>query len=133
MLPSALFVYHLKRESRDDMNTVFDKLYQDHLQEMVQAIVNEVDPYMIILFGSQARGTPTDDSDIDLIVIESEPFTESRSRHTEAVKIGKALAGFDVETDVLVYTRDEVDYWRDSINNVLARALREGNILYERR
>ena len=115
------------------MKTVFDELYHDHLQKMVRAIVDEVDPYMIILFGSQARGTPTDDSDIDLIVIESEPFTGSRSRHTQAVKIGRALVGFDVETDVLVYTRDEVEYWRDSINNVLARALREGRILYERR
>ena len=32
-----------------DMNTVFNELYHDHLQEMVQAIVNAVDPYMIIL------------------------------------------------------------------------------------
>ena len=43
-----------------------------------------------------------------------------------------ALAGFPVTADILVYSRDDVEYWRDSINYVLARALREGRVLYER-
>lgn len=34
-----------------------------------------------------------------------------------------AFAAFDVPTDLLAYSRDEVVYWRDSRNHVLARAL----------
>lgn len=34
--------------------------------------------------------------------------------------------------DVLVYSREDVEYWRDSLNYVLARALREGRVLYAR-
>jgi len=48
------------------------------------------------------------------------------------VRLYHALAGFPVAADVLVYSPQDVDYWRDSLNHVLARALREGCVLYER-
>ena len=98
---------------------------------MVQAIVAEADPEQVILFGSRGRGDHREQSDIDLIVVESEPF-RGRSRHQEIMRLMSAVRPFGVATDVLVYSADEVDYWRDSINHVLARALREGQVLYER-
>ncbi len=96
---------------------------------IVDAIVEEVDPERVILFGSRARGEEGEKSDVDLVVIEAEPFGESRSRHAEMVRIDVTLAKFRVPADVLVYSEDEVEYWRDSINHVLARALREGRAL----
>ena len=57
------------------------------LQQMVDAIVDEVDPEQVILFGSRARGDSYKDSDVDLIVLESESFDDGRSRHTEEVKL----------------------------------------------
>ena len=71
-------------------------------------------------------------SDVDLIVLEAEPFGAARSRHKELVRLYHAIAGFPVAADVLVYSHEDVDYWRDSLNHVLARALREGKVLYER-
>ena len=100
---------------------------------MVQAIVDEVDPEQVILFGSRGRGDERKDSDVDLVVVEAEPFGPKRSRHKEMVRLYHAVAGFPVAADVLVYSRDDVDFWRDSPNHVLARALREGRVLYERR
>ena len=106
----------------------------DHalLERMVQAIVDEVDPEQVILFGSRARGDAGAGSDVDLIVVESGPFGESRDRDVEEARLWRALASFHVPKDILVYSRDEVEYWRDSLNHVLARALREGSTLYER-
>ena len=104
----------------------------DLLGRMVQTIVKEVDPEQVILFGSRGRGDQRADSDVDLIVVEGEPFGPKRSRHRELVRLYHALAGFLVATDILVYSHDDVDYWRDSLNHVLARALREGRVLYER-
>ncbi len=104
----------------------------DLLDSMVRVIVDAVDPEQVILFGSHARGDARRDSDVDLIVIEAEPFEAGRNRHDEMVRLGRALTGFRVPKDVLVFSRDEVEYWRDSINHVLARALREGRLLYER-
>ena len=103
------------------------------IERMVQAIVAQVDPEQVILFGSRARGEERESSDVDLIVVEAEPFGPARSRHAELVRLYGALAGFPVAADVLVYSREDVDYWRDSLNHVLARALREGKVLYERR
>ena len=103
------------------------------LDRMVQAIVDEVDPEQVILFGSRGRVDERESSDVDLIVVEAEPFGPERSRHEELVRLYHALAGFRVPADVLVYSHDDVAYWRDSLNHVLARALREGRVLYERR
>ena len=102
------------------------------LARMVQVIVDEVDPEQVILFGSRARGDASAGSDVDLIIVESTPFDEGRNRHVEESRLWRALASFHVPKDILVYSRDEVDYWRDSLNHVLARALREGKVLYER-
>ena len=104
----------------------------DLLEQMVQAIVAEVDPEQVILFGSRARGDARDDSDVDLVVVEAEPFGKTRSRRLEAVRLWKSLSAFIVPKDILVYSRDEVDHWRDSVSHVLGRALREGKVLYER-
>ena len=95
------------------------------LHRMVKAIVDEVDPEQVILFGSRARGDATADSDVDLVVVEAVPFGDGRDRRAEATRLWRALAGFGVSKDILVY-------WRDSLNHVLARALREGEVLYER-
>ena len=110
------------------MSPVTDAL----LDQMVQAIVAEVDPEQVILFGSRARGDAREDSDVDLVVVEAEPFGPERSRRRELVRLYHALVEFPVSADILVYSHDDVDYWRDSLNHVLARALREGKVLYER-
>ena len=102
------------------------------LNQMVEAIVEEVDPAQIILFGSHARGDQREDSDVDFVVVETEPFGKSRSRRMEAVRLWKALTAFLVPKDILVYSSEEVEFWRDSPTHVLGRALREGRMLYER-
>ena len=102
------------------------------LDRVVRVIVDEADPEQIILFGSRARGDVTSGSDIDLVVVEALPFGEGRDRRAEIARLYRALAFFDTPTDLLVYSSDEVEYWRDSINHVLARALREGRLLYEK-
>lgn len=105
---------------------------EQFLQQMAQAIVDEVDPEQVILFGSHARGDARKDSDVDLIVIEAKPFGKGRCQRSEAIRVRKAVEDFDVPKDILVFSLEDVEYWRDSLNNVLARALREGKILYER-
>ena len=61
---------------------------------MTAAIVAAADPEQVILFGSRARGDAEPDSDVDLIVIEAEPFGPDRDRRAEAVRLWRALSGF---------------------------------------
>ena len=102
------------------------------LDRMIRTIVDEVDPEQVILFGSRARGDAREDSDVDLLVVESEPFGAGRSRHSETVRLNRALASTPVARDILVYSRDDIEKWRGSLNHVAARALREGRVLYTR-
>jgi len=103
---------------------------QELLQAMVDVIVHEADPEQIILFGSRARGEARPDSDVDLLIVESEPFSVTRSRRKEATRLWLALARFPVSKDLLLYSRDEVEARRDSSSHVVGRALREGKVLH---
>lgn len=105
---------------------------EEVLREMVRAIVREVDPEEIWLFGSRARGQAGPDSDVDLLVIEREPFGPERSRLQESVRLYEAIAAFRVGVDLLVYSRQEVEERRNWCNHVIARAMSEGRRLYER-
>ena len=102
------------------------------LQQMVDTIVREASPEAIILFGSRARGDARPDSDIDLLIIETEPFSPQRSRRKEAARLYMALRGLAISKDILLYSRDEFEHWKNSINHVVGRALREGKVLHGR-
>jgi predicted nucleotidyltransferase len=100
--------------------------------EMTAIIVREVDPKQVILFGSQARGAPRPDSDLDFLIVQDHPFAPGQTRRQQMARLWRLLARFPVSQDILVYTPDEVEEWRQSKNHVIARALREGKLLYER-
>ncbi len=105
---------------------------QQLIEEMVQAIVEEVGPRRIYLFGSCARRSETVDSDVDLLIVEDQRFGPERNRWSELKRIRKALKAFRIPKDILVYSRDEFEKWEDSTNHVVAQAVREGRLLYER-
>lgn len=105
---------------------------EDFLSRIVDAIVKEADPEQIYLFGSYARGQAGEDSDLDLLIIEKDGFGPTRSRRSEMGRLWRALARFRVPKDILVYTPEEIARWRDSKYHVIAHALKEGKLLYER-
>lgn len=111
-----------------EASTAVDSVVND----MVRAIVADVSPQMIVLFGSRGRGEGREGSDVDLLVVEDGPFNHQRSRRLEAARLYRRLAGTGIAKDILVVSRAEVDKWRDSLNHVIARALREGRVVYER-
>lgn len=100
------------------------------LQDMVNTILDETSPEEIILFGSHARGSAEEHSDVDLLVVESGAFGKGRSRRDEMTRLWLALSRFQVPKDILVYTRDEVENRRHSVNHIVGRALREGRVIY---
>jgi predicted nucleotidyltransferase len=109
-------------------STVTDEL----LQQMTEAVVRTIEPEWVILFGSQAKGMARPNSDVDFLVVEAEPFGPKRSRRKEAAKVWRVLAQFGIPTDVLMYSLEEIAEWQNSPNHVIARALREGQVMYER-
>lgn len=112
--------------------TVNFEVTEELLQEIVRRIVDECDPEKIILFGSRARDNARPDSDVDVLVIERDPFGKERSRYRELVRLNKAMGRIPVPIDILAYSTDEIEFWRDSINHVVPHALHEGRTIYER-
>ena len=102
------------------------------LEQVVRIILAIANPERIVLFGSFARGESGAESDIDLLVVEPEKFGPHLSRRKRMARISRALSRLHVPADLLLYSSDEVEYWRDSASHVVSRALREGETLYER-
>jgi len=120
-------------QEQENAMAITPSVSDDLLAQMAQVIVREVKPERIILFGSHARGEARPDSDVDLLVIEREDFGKQRSRRREASLLWRALARFPVPKDIVVYSQAEAAAWKDSPGHLVARALREGRVLYERR
>ena len=83
-------------------------------------------PRKIILFGSYARGTQTEDSDVDLVVV----LERFESRHREIVRLRRALDPIEMPIDVLVYSEKEVEERGNWLGTALRRAFTEGRVLY---
>lgn len=98
------------------------------LAEIIQRIVAVSDPQQIIMFGSQARGDTTQDSDLDLLVIKE----KVESPRSEAGRIYRALAGVRIPVDVVVANADYVQRHANVIGTIVRPALREGKVLYAR-
>ncbi|MBF0134022.1 MAG: nucleotidyltransferase domain-containing protein [Magnetococcales bacterium] len=105
---------------------------QELLREATRIIVETADPEQVILFGSHARGEARADSDIDLLVVESAPFGPERSRYREMARLERAMGRFPMATDILVYSREEIERLRNAAYHLVHRALKEGRVLYER-
>ena len=105
---------------------------EEVLADMVHAIVWEVDPERIYLFGSRARGDARQDSDVDLLIVVSEPFGPEHSRFQQINRVYRALSPFRIPNDVLLYSSDEFAKWSQSLNHVVGRCSREGKLLYAR-
>ena len=96
------------------------------IEEMTARIVQEFQPERIILFGSYAYGTPTADSDVDLLVLL--PFEGKASRKSLDI-LNKINPSFAV--DILVRTPEQVQQrlaWNDFF---LQEILEQGKVLYE--
>lgn len=102
------------------------------INEIVETIVRESNPEAIILFGSHARGTAGADSDVDLLVVETEPFSASRSRRKETARLYMALRKLPIPKDLLLYSRDEFETLKSVAHHLVNRVAREGKVLHGR-
>lgn len=98
------------------------------ISRMVERIVERHRPLRVLLFGSRARGTAREDSDVDLLVV----LEEARDKHGVAVDIRVALSGMPVAKDIIVTTPEEILRRGHVYGTVLREALREGTVMYER-
>ena len=104
------------------------------IEKITKTIVEKLkplNPEKIILFGSYAYGTPTEESDLDICVIEK----EYSNKWEEKRKIRNALKDIKISKDIIVeksqfFKEHTTDDW---INSAWYDAAHYGTILYEKK
>src|SRR5690554_3483566 len=99
---------------------------EEKINEVVKRIVSNVNPEKIILFGSYAEGNPDDDSDLDILVVKEMDIP----RYKRSRQIRKYLRGIKVPIDLLVYSQNEIDEWKDTKHSFISKVLENGRVLY---
>ncbi len=106
------------------------RLGEDQVLEYItRTIVERLRPRRIVLFGSRARGGAQPDSDYD-IMVELETDLRSTERTRAVTALFPRWSGWSM--DVLVYTPEEVQRWKDDVGMVMYDIVREGRVLYTR-
>ena len=102
---------------------------QKQIEKIVERIASNHNPEKIILFGSYAYGIPTEDSDLDLLVVVE---SSDQPRYRRAREIRKHLWGIaEVPKDILVYTQEEIDEWKEVKEAFITSIMRRGRVVYE--
>ncbi len=96
------------------------------IEELGRRIGREFDAERVVLFGSHAQGTGTDDSDVDLLVIQ--PF-EGKSVNQSAEIRMRLRPTFPV--DLIVRTPENVRERLEMGDDFIREILDEGIVLYE--
>ncbi|MBI3794723.1 MAG: nucleotidyltransferase domain-containing protein [Nitrospinae bacterium] len=91
---------------------------------MTKKIAEKIHPDKIILFGSRAKGTATEESDIDLVVVYSGP----KSVREVEVEIDWLFMPRDFSMDVIVINPQYLEKYK-RIANTLARELAEKGVV----
>jgi len=98
----------------------------DSIREFSRRLATEFHPERIVLFGSYASGTPTSDSDVDLLVVmpfEGKPVNQSVEMR---VRLRPKFA-----VDLIVRTPQAVQQRLEMGDPFMRDVLRDGKVLYE--
>jgi predicted nucleotidyltransferase len=99
------------------------------LPEAVGRIVSALHPEKIVLFGSYAYGEPTDDSDVDLLIVLDQPG----SRAERYLAVASLLRPRRFPVDLIVRTPAEIEQALAHGDFFIRDILSRGRVLYERR
>ena len=102
---------------------------KETIEEVKNRLVKTYNPVAIYLFGSYAWGSPTEDSDLDLLVVVDKSDEKSFTRPVAGYR---ALRGMDVSKDIIVYTKKEFDERSASITTLCYKIKKEGKVIYAR-
>lgn len=97
------------------------------INEVIRRLVDVYHPIEIYLFGSYAWGHPTDDSDLDLLVVVEK---SDQKRYERSVSGLLALFGLNISKDLIVSTRDEFSKNATDKSSLYFKIKQHGKQLY---
>ncbi len=100
---------------------------QEEINQIVNAIIVGYAPKKIILFGSYAQGTPSRDSDIDLLVLAPAPDNTAK----ESVRVGRSLSGLGYPFDTFIMPTERFEESKNIFGGLAYPAYKYGRTIYE--
>ncbi len=101
-------------------------MFKGEINAIVEKIGREFEPNAIIVFGSAAKNTATENSDIDLMVI----LETDLAYFERTLAVRKSIGVVSTPIDVLVFTPAEIEEGKRKNGSVISEALRTGKIVY---
>lgn len=99
---------------------------QEQINHIAEVIADNYHPEKIILFGSYAEGMPTAGSDLDILVIKETNIPQ----HQRPREIRKFLRGMGIPMDIIVYTKSEIEKWKNVKMAFISQILENGKVIY---
>lgn len=104
-------------------------MLSNHIKsEIKKRLTSKFDIEKIILFGSQARGTANNKSDVDLLLIGDVKY----DRYKMMTDVLRSLGKMEYAFDVVILSSDEFEEHKYMPGTVARYAFKEGKIIYER-
>ena len=101
---------------------------EKQLKEIIERIIEEVDPDKMILFGSRAKGENKEWSDYDICVLKR----GIKHRRKLARRIYRKLFGTGAAVDVIVETPEKFEELKDKWFLVHSDIAGSGRVIYEK-
>ena len=98
---------------------------ETQLREAGRRLAEAAPGARVILFGSHARGTAAERSDIDILVIER----EVENAALESVRLMRELRDLRLPVEVVVVSERDAAAWRDVRGSLVHAAITEGRVL----
>ena len=102
------------------------------LEPLVARIVERFQPKKVILFGSYASGSPTPDSDLDLLVVTAPTPAQAREPVSSASVRAGLQQNFPLELQLVFMDDEEFEETQDVVGGLAYPASHEGRLLYEK-
>jgi uncharacterized protein len=93
-------------------------------------LLSNIKPKSIILFGSTAKGTDNEDSDIDLLIIWDE--FENTPNAKRRIMLRKIIGINDIPLDIITCTTNELNNALRDKYSFTSQIVKEGEIIYGR-
>lgn len=103
---------------------------KEAIQRAIEYIKEKVDPEKIYLFGSYARGNPTENSDLDFFIIKQTNLPKIKRTNLLYTLEKTKRIGAPVAVDFIIYTPQELEACRDENNSLASEVLRTGKLMY---
>lgn len=100
---------------------------QKIIDEVKDILVKTYNPVKIYIFGSYAWGHPTEDSDLDILVVIDH---YEKDHHQTLVEGHRALVDVDVSKDLLVYSKEEFDRFSEDKTRFCYQIKNRGKLIY---